>query len=258
MTVEMLDKKGPHFPDPLRVPSDMDKLRTTVDVKEQLGYVFDAITLTRKKLAGRVPLLGFVGAPWTLMSYMIEGGGSKMFIHAKTWIFKYPTESKRLLERITEVCIEFLAQQVVAGAQMVQVFDSWAGELTPHDFAIFALPYLRAIAERLPVRLKELGETPVPMTVFAKGAWYALDELCQSGYQVVGLDWLHDPAEAVRVADGRVTLQGNFDPNVLYGGREHITEAVERTVKGFGGGKQGWIVNLGHGEFGMRCVGGWG
>lgn len=154
------------------------------------------------------------------------------------------------------MCIEFLAQQVVAGAQMVQVFDSWAGELTPHDFAIFALPYLRVIAKRLPVRLKELGEAPVPMTVFAKGAWYALDELCQSGYQVVGLDWLHDPAEAVRVANGRVTLQGNFDPNVLYGGREHITEAVERTVKGFRGGKQGWIVNLGHGEFGVRCV--WG
>lgn len=228
----------------------MDKLRTTVDVKGELGYVFDAITLTRKKLAGRVPLLGFVGAPWTLMSYMIEGGGSKMFIHAKTWIFKYPETSKQLLERITEVCIEFLAQQVVAGAQMIQVFDSWAGELTPHDFAIFSLPYLRAISKRLPERLKELGQEPVPMTVFAKGAWYAFDELCGSGYQVVGLDWLHDPAEAYKVANGRVTLQGNFDPNILYGGREAITQAVERTVPGFGGGKKGWIVNLGHGEFG--------
>ncbi|KAH8148198.1 uncharacterized protein LAJ45_07650 [Morchella importuna] len=247
MAVEMIDKKGPHFPDPLRVPADLDKLRTTVDVKEQLGYVFDAITLTRKKLRGRVPLLGFVGAPWTLMSYMIEGGGSKMFIHAKTWIFKYPEESKHLLARITDVCVEFLAQQVVAGAQMIQVFESWAGELAPRDFDEFSLPYLKEIAERLPKRLRELGQEPVPMTVFAKGAWYALEKLCVSGYQVVGLDWTHDPEEAYKVAAGRVTLQGNFDPNILYGGRKAITEAVERTVPAFGNGKKGWICNLGHG-----------
>ncbi|RPB00857.1 uroporphyrinogen decarboxylase [Choiromyces venosus 120613-1] len=248
MAVEMLEAKGPHFPHPLRKLEDMAQLKEEVDVVGELSYVFDAIRLTRKKLAGQVPLIGFVGAPWTLLSYMIEGGGSRTFMFAKTWIFKYPRETRDLLSRITEVCIEFLARQVLAGAQMLQVFDSWAGELSPHDFRTFALPYIRQIAARVPERIRELGGgEPVPMTIFAKGAWYALDELCDSGYQVVGLDWTHDPAAAMEIANGRVTLQGNMDPNVLYGGREAITSAVERIAKGFGGGKKGWIVNLGHG-----------
>ncbi|KAF3938386.1 hypothetical protein ABW19_dt0210138 [Dactylella cylindrospora] len=247
MTVEMIDKKGPSFPDPLRDPSDLEKLKTEVDVKKELGYVFEAITLTRKELGGMVPLIGFSGAPWTLMSYMIEGGGSKMFIHVKTWVFKYPEESKRLLQMITDVVVDYCAEQVVAGAQLIQIFDSWAGELSPSDFKIFSLPYLRQISSRLPELLKARGVASVPMTVFAKGAWHALDDLCDSGYDVVGLDWTHDPAEAVKIARGRVTLQGNLDPNVLYGGREAITREVERMVKGFGGGKKGYIVNLGHG-----------
>jgi uroporphyrinogen decarboxylase len=127
------------------------------------------------------------------------------------------------------------------------VFDSWAGELSPPSFRDFALPYLRHISTELPKRLKELQADVVPMTVFAKGAWYALNELCDSGYDVVGLDWLQDPAEAVKVARGRVTLQGNADPGILYGGRDAITRVVEDMVKGFGGGKQRWIANLGHG-----------
>ena len=133
------------------------------------------------------------------------------------------------------------------GTQIVQVFDSWAGELAPHDFRTFSLPFLRQIAARLPERLLELGLARVPMTVFAKGAWYALDDLCGSGYDCVGLDWTHDPAEAVRIADGRVTLQGNLDPNTLYGGREAITRGVERMIRGFAHAKGRYIVNLGHG-----------
>jgi len=203
--------------------------------------------MTRKKLAGRVPLIGFAGAPWTLMSYMIEGGGSKMFTEVKRWIFTWPEESKALLQRITDVVVEFLAKQVRAGAQMIQIFDSWASELAPADFQVFSLPYLRQISGRLPKRLREMGLERVPMTVFAKGAWYALDDLCQSGYDCVGLDWTHDPAEAVKVANGRVILQGNLDPNVLYGGREAITREVEKMIKGFAGAKGKYIVNLGHG-----------
>jgi uroporphyrinogen decarboxylase len=126
MTVEMVEKRGPVFPEPLRVPSDVEKLRTEVDVQAELGYVFEAIKETRKKLAGRVPLFGFVGAPWTLMSYMIEGGGSKMFTEIKRWIFKWPEESKALLQRITDVVVEFLARQVEAGAQVLPT-------LTPTD-----------------------------------------------------------------------------------------------------------------------------
>ena len=255
MTVEMVDKKGPHFPEPLRSPTDgqYEKVMARdVDVKAELDYVYKAITLTRTKLNGRVPLIGFCGAPWTLLCYMVEGGGSKMFIQSKTWIYKYPEESQALLQKITEICVEYLALQVAAGAQLVQVFDSWAGELSPASFKDFSLPYLRHISANLPRRLKEMGLEPVPMTVFAKGAWYALEDLCESGYNVVGLDWLHDPAEAFKIANGRVTIQGNADPGVLYGGREAITQAVETMVAGFKKGKQGWIANLGHGMLSIR------
>lgn len=250
MTVEMLDKKGPHFPTPLKSPTDgqyEELMNRSVDVGKELDYVYQAITMTRRKLKGRVPLYGFCGAPWTLLCYMVEGGGSKLFVQVKTWIYKYPNESKKLLQKISELCVEYLALQVKAGAQIVQVFDSWAAELSPISFRNFSLPYLRYISHYLPLRLKELKLDAVPMVVFAKGAWYGLDDLCDSGYQVVGLDWLQDPAEAVRIARGRVILQGNADPGVLYGGKEAITTVVQEMVKGFGGGQQGWIVNLGHG-----------
>jgi uroporphyrinogen decarboxylase len=131
---------------------------------------------------------------------------------------------------------------------MIQVFDSWAGELSPSSFKTFSLPYLKYISDHLPGRLQELGLERVPMTVFAKGAWYALDTLCDTNYDVIGLDWLHDPAEAYKIAraKGKV-IQGNADPGVLYGSREAITGVVKEMVEGCGGGKQGWIVNLGHG-----------
>jgi uroporphyrinogen decarboxylase len=250
MTVEMVDKKGPSFPMPLKTPDDGQYkkiMQKQVDVGAELDYVYKAIALTRHKLKGRVPLIGFCGAPWTLLCYMVEGGGSRAFIQVKTWIFKYPAASKALLQKIADICVEHLAFQVAAGAQLVQVFDSWAGELSPASFKSFALPYLQHIAKHLPKRLNEMGLGPVPMTVFAKGAWYALDELCDSGYDVVGLDWLHDPAEARKTARERVTLQGNADPGVLYGDQAAITAVAEDMVKGFGGGQQGWIANLGHG-----------
>lgn len=250
MVVEMVDKKGPHFPHPLESPSDKqygEVLERQVDIVRELGYVYEAVTLTRQKLEGRVPLFGFCGSPWTLFCYMVEGGGSKIFKEVKRWIYTYPSESQAMLKKITDLCVEHLARQVKAGAQIVQVFDSWAGELTPAAFQTFSLPHLRYIASALPARIEALGCEPVPMVVFAKGAWHALNDLCESGYQVVGLDWLHDPAEAAKIARGRVTLQGNLDPGVLYGSRESITKEVEAMVRGFGGGKKGWIANLGHG-----------
>ncbi|TGO34035.1 hypothetical protein BHYA_0215g00120 [Botrytis hyacinthi] len=251
MTVEMVDKKGPHFPEPLESPEDGQYervLNKKVDVAAELDYVYKAITLTRHKLKGRVPLFGFCGAPWTLLCYMVEGGGSKLFVKTKTWVYRYPEASKALLQKIAEVCVEYLALQVKAGAQLIQVFDSWAAELSPSSFREFSRPYLAYISENLPKRLKELGLEQVPMVVFAKGAWYALDSLCDLGYQVVGLDWLQDPAEAVRIRGDRpVVFQGNADPGVLYGTRSEITRVVEEMVNGFGGGKQGWIANLGHG-----------
>ncbi|KAF2099791.1 Uroporphyrinogen decarboxylase [Rhizodiscina lignyota] len=250
MEVIMVDKKGPHFPDPLQSPEDKqykEVMERPVDVKKSLDYVYKAITLTRHKLKGRVPLIGFCGAPWTLLCYMVEGGGTKLFVQSKTWVYKYAEESKEILFKIAQICVDHLAQQVVAGAQMIQVFDSWAGELSPSTFKEFSLPFLKYIADTLPIKLQELKQEVVPMTVFAKGAWYALEDLCDLKYNVISLDWLHDPAEAFKVAQrkGKV-LQGNADPGVLYGGREAITKVVEEMVAGFQGGKQGWIANLGH------------
>ena len=251
MTVEMLDGKGPHFPTPLKSPTDGQYerlLNQKVDVKQELAYVYDAITLTRHKLAGRVPLFGFCGAPWTLLCYMVEGGGTKLFKESKTWIYKWPQETKALLRKISELCVTYLALQIQAGAQIVQIFDSWAGELAPSAFREFALPELQYISHNLPIKIKEMDLETVPMVVFAKGAWYALEELCESGYQVVGLDWLQDSKEAVGIVKGRVALQGNMDPGILYGGREAITKGVTEMVAGFWPEQKGWIANLGHGE----------
>ncbi|KAG0252345.1 Uroporphyrinogen decarboxylase in heme biosynthesis [Mortierella polycephala] len=244
MTVEMVPGKGPHFPEPLVLPADMAKLTKSVDVHKELQYVFDAITMTRHALNGRVPLIGFVGAPWTLMAYMIEGGGSKTLSKAKEWVFKYPKESHELLGRITDVCVDFLVGQVQAGAQMLQVFESWGGELSPHDFELFSLPYLAQIVTRVKAKLGK--DKAVPMTVFAKGSWYALDKLSVIGYEVVSLDWTHTPESAKAITKGHVTLQGNMDPNVLLGGDEAIVATVERMIRGFGSTER-YIANLGHG-----------
>ncbi|KAJ3723387.1 uroporphyrinogen decarboxylase [Lentinula raphanica] len=252
MGMEVLMNPGPSFPDPLNTPDDVSKLNQTVDVDKELGYVFQAITQTRIGLDGEVPLIGFCGAPWTLFAYMIEGGGSKTFTKAKTWLFKYPEESKALLLRIADVCVDFLVGQVKAGAQLLQVFDSWAGELSPHDFSLFSLPTLKHISSRVRASLSTQNIPQVPLTLFAKGANYALDELAKdSGYDVLGLDWCIDPSVAREIVKGKVALQGNMDPNVLYGGREAIESAVKRMCDEFKKGNNGevgaWIANLGHG-----------
>ncbi|PPQ65593.1 hypothetical protein CVT26_000542 [Gymnopilus dilepis] len=248
MGMEVLMNPGPSFPDPLVTPADVSKLHSTVDVQKELGYVFEAITQTRHELKGEVPLIGFSGAPWTLFAYMIEGGGSKTLQKAKTWLYKYPEESKALLLRIADVCVDYLVGQVKAGAQLLQIFDSWAGELSPYDFEQFSFPTLRHISTNVKRRLAEDGVPDVPMTLFAKGANYALRFLAQNaGYDVLGLDWQIDPVEARHLVGDKVALQGNLDPNVLYGGRDAIEAYVKRMCEGFRAGKRGWIANLGHG-----------
>ncbi|KAI8078880.1 uroporphyrinogen decarboxylase [Halteromyces radiatus] len=245
LEVTMVEGRGPVFPAPLVTPADMERLTKDVNVDEALGYVYQAITLTRHKLDGRVPLYGFIGAPWTLMAYMIEGGGSKTLSKAKSWLWKHPDATHELLQRITDVAVTFLVGQVRAGAQMLQVFDSWAGELSPHDFKIYSLPYIKQIATKVKQQLKEQGLEQVPMTIFAKGAWFALEDLVDIGYEVVSLDWTIDPEYARKVTKGKVVLQGNMDPSVLYGGDDAIRETATRMVKAFGGHQH--IGNLGHG-----------
>lgn len=239
LDVRMERGRGPVFPQPLQGPDDLRRL-IRPDVNESLGYVFDAITLVCRELNGRVPLIGFCGAPWTLMAYMIEGGGSKTFARAKTWLYTLPAESHRLLEAITDVLLTYLDGQIRAGAQAIQVFDSWAGYLGPVEFNMFALPYLRRIAAHLRENHPE-----VPTIVFAKGAHYAMEELAESGFNVIGLDWTMDPRVVRDIVGDRVALQGNLDPCVLYADPDTIRTEVLRMLSNFG--PLGHIANLGHG-----------
>ncbi|KAF7254724.1 Uroporphyrinogen decarboxylase [Varanus komodoensis] len=247
MEVVMVPGKGPTFPEPLKEVEDLLKLRQKVDVAAELSYVFQAITLTRHKLEGKVPLIGFSGAPWTLMSYMIEGGGSNTMAKAKAWLYRNPEASHRLLTLLTDVIVDYLVGQVAAGAQALQLFESHAGHLGPEQFSEFALPFIRSIAKRVKSKLQEDALPAVPMIVFAKDAHYALEDLAQSGYEVVGLDWTIRPQEARQRTGEGITLQGNLDPCALYAPKEKIGELVKRMLEGFG--SQRYIANLGHGLY---------
>ncbi|KAJ3338455.1 hypothetical protein HDU93_009471 [Gonapodya sp. JEL0774] len=246
MTVEMLPKEGPHFPQPLTTPSDLSNLKDKVDVALELGYVFDALSLTRHRLRGRVPLFGFVGAPWTLFSYMIEGGGSKTFSKSKGWLFKYPKESELLMGKITDVLVDFLAGQAKAGAQVLQVFDSHGGELSPQDYRQFVLPQTLSIPSRVNAALRKANVEPVPIVIFPRNAHGALKDFANSDYAAVSLDFGVDPSQARALLPGK-TLQGNMDPSVLYGSKEYIRDRVKTMVGQFG--KEKWIANLGHGIY---------
>ncbi|KAJ3212708.1 hypothetical protein HK099_007673 [Clydaea vesicula] len=244
LEVQMVEGKGPHFPHPIRVVEDLKRLKDTVDVDKELSYVYEAITLTRIKLDGRCPLFGFVGAPWTLFAYMIEGGGSKTLSKAKTWLYTYPKESHRLLQKTTDVIVDFILGQIRAGAQMIQVFDSWGGELTPKMFRTFSVPYLTQIASRVKAAMVEEG-LQVPLFIFAKGAHASLDILSSIGYDVVSLDCTIDPKQARIDTKWRVTLQGNADPNLLYAPADVIKKEVREMLNAFGANN--YIANLGHG-----------
>ena len=239
MDVQMVKGKGPVFTDPLESPDDLARL-VEPDVESSLGYVADAIRLTVDRLTGRVPLIGFCGAPWTLAAYMIEGSGSKSFSRARSWLYRHPDELVGLLDQLADVSIEYLDMQIRAGANLLQVFDSWAGMLGPREFERFALPTLQRIR-------REIGQRhpDVPVVVFAKGAHYALKDLAEAGYNVVSLDWTMDPRQARKDVGPNVALQGNLDPALLYAEPEVIRARVRDMLTAFG--PVGHIANLGHG-----------
>uniref|UniRef100_H2YNM3 Uroporphyrinogen decarboxylase n=1 Tax=Ciona savignyi TaxID=51511 RepID=H2YNM3_CIOSA len=248
MEVQMVPGKGPVFPKPLIHPNEIKALNQDPDIDKELGYVFDAITLTRKKLEGKVPLIGFSGAPWTLMAYMVEGGSSATFSKARAWLFQYPEESELLLNLLTNTIIKYLVNQVKAGAQTLQVFESHAGILGSSTFAKFSLQYLSRIASGVKKELSDLGISRVPLIVFAKGAHYALEELSATDYDVISLDWTIDPKRAREISSAKgKALQGNLDPAVLYGSPDSINCATKRMVEAFGA--RGHIANLGHGMY---------
>ncbi|MEQ8687318.1 MAG: uroporphyrinogen decarboxylase [Imperialibacter sp.] len=234
---EMVEKRGPTFPKTIKTEKDIDELRVA-DGETDLGYVIEAIKLTNKELAGRVPLIGFAGAPWTLFSYMVEGSGSKTFSKARGFLYTEPALAHKALEKITQSTISYLKAQVKAGAHMLQIFDSWAGVLPPQHYGDFSLTYIRKICEAIP---------EVPVTVFAKGAFFALDEIGQLPCATVGLDWNMDVAESRAKVGANRTLQGNLDPCALYGSFAEIEKATKGMLKAFG--SQRHIANLGHGVY---------
>lgn len=247
MIVEMLPGVGPSFPKPLINPTDLNSLKKPVDVDIELGYVFDAITLTRHRLNGKVPLIGFSGAPWTLMSYMIEGGGSKTMAKSKKWLYRWPEASHELLCMLTDIIINYLVGQVKAGAQMLQLFESNGGYLGPEQFNLFALPYIKKIQSGVREKLRKEGHDQVPMIIYAKDCHYALKDLGSVGFDVVGLDWTVFPKKARTDVGPNVTLQGNLDPCALYASQDDIEKFVKNMIDEFG--TQHYIANLGHGIY---------
>jgi uroporphyrinogen decarboxylase len=237
LTVE--DGIGPRFANPLRLPADFERLCDFAP-EHELRYVLDALRLARQELAGRVPLIGFAGAPWTLMSYMVEGGGSKSFSQAKRLLAEDAPRAHKLLDRLARTVGRFLLAQVEAGAQAVQLFDSWSGALGPADFREFALPYLSQAT-----RTAQAGGAPV--IVFCPGSGWALEEIAKAtGAEVIGVDWQTDARDARRrLPAERVTLQGNLDPCWLYAPPDMIRKRTHRMLDEFGG--RSHIANLGHG-----------
>eukprot|EP01121_Diplochlamys_sp_Union-15-3_P011873 TRINITY_DN3480_c0_g2_i1.p1 TRINITY_DN3480_c0_g2~~TRINITY_DN3480_c0_g2_i1.p1 ORF type:complete len:323 (-),score=47.74 TRINITY_DN3480_c0_g2_i1:124-1092(-) len=241
MDVTMHPGEGPIITNPLCQPDDIARVKLDADVS-QLQYVAEAIKLTKKKLNGRVPLIGFAGAPWTIMAYMIEGKGSKEWTLPKQWLYKYPEASHKLLSSITDITIQYLIMQAKAGANALQVFDSWASVLSPKLFRVFILPYLNRIADTLK---SVLGDS-FPLLLFPKGAHFALEEIGHSKYDVISLDWTIDPSYARSILKGK-TLQGNLDPCALYGNEESIKTEVKEMIEKFG--TRAYIANLGHGLY---------
>ncbi len=235
LNYEMEEKRGPVFPKRISSTSDLRDLH--IADPQELNYVIQAIELTKRHLNGRVPLIGFAGAPWTIFSYMIEGRGSKTFSEAKKALYTQPAFSHSLLEMITESTISYLKAQVRAGADVIQVFDSWAGILSPDQYNEFALPYISRICDAI---------RDVPKIIFAKGAFFARAKMNSIDCDVVGLDWNMEIDESRRLLPDKV-LQGNLDPCALYGSFDDIRRETKKMLKAFGASN--YIANLGHGLY---------
>ena len=233
---KMIETKGPLFEKTVHVKKDVEALRTAS--AEDLHYVTDAIKIVKRELNGKVPLIGFAGAPWTIFAYMIEGSGSKTFSRAKKMLYADPQLSHSLLRKITASTIDYLKAQISAGADVIQVFDSWAGILSPEYYKEFSLSYISQICDSI---------TEVPKIVFAKDAHFARKEMSKLSCEVIGLDWTMDITESRNLIGKNKTLQGNADPCLLYADYRTIKTEAEKMLRTFGG--QRHIANLGHGLY---------
>lgn len=255
LIVEMTSE-GPKFPNPLKV-DEMSRLHSDVDIAKRLNYVYQAITVTRHALEGRCPLIGFSGAPWTLMCYMIEGGGSKTMSSTKKWLYQNPKISHQLLDLLAAKVTDHLTEQAKAGAQLLQIFESNAEYLTRDLFEKFSYPYIIKICTQVKERLRNINVENIPIIVFARGGHYALDLLGAKNNEglidVLSLDWTMDPQQVRKQTN--LCLQGNLDPCALYSNVEQLEPMAERMLGRFG--TQSYIANLGHGIYpdaNIECV----
>ena len=234
--------EGPQFASPVRSRADVERLGVP-DPEQDLRYVLEAVRLIRRELDGEVPLIGFSGSPWTLATYMVEGGSSKDFAHIKALMYDQRPLMHQLLDVLARAVTAYLNAQIAAGAQAVMIFDTWGGILTPRDYREFSLAYMAQITQGL---TRHHEERAVPVILFTKngGAW--IKEMAAVGGDALGLDWTVDIGEARRAVGDQVALQGNMDPAVLYASPERIRSEVQRILECFGAGS-GHVFNLGHG-----------
>ncbi len=234
--------EGPQFARPVRSAADVAALPQP-DPEGELQYVMNAVRTIRKALAGRVPLIGFAGSPWTLATYMVEGSGSKEYAHVKGMLYGEPATLHALLGKLADAVTDYLNAQIAAGAQAVMVFDTWGGVLTPAAYREFSLAYMQRIVDRL---TREADGRRVPVILFTKNGGQWLDAMAETGCDGLGVDWTTDLARARQLTGDRVTLQGNLDPSTLYASPEAIREEVGKVLASYGHG-HGHVFNLGHG-----------
>ncbi|MFK7794122.1 MAG: uroporphyrinogen decarboxylase [Gammaproteobacteria bacterium] len=240
--LEFKEGDGPTFSNPVRSRSDIDKL-SVPDPTGELRYVTDAVSLIRKELDGRVPLIGFSGSPWTLATYMVEGGSSKDFSKVKGMLYDRPEDMQKLLDILSDSVATYLNAQIEAGAQAVMIFDTWGGALTPEDYRQFSLSSMTRIVEQLH---RSYDGSTIPVTLFSKGANHSLADLANSGANGVGLDWTINIGDARRIVGNKVALQGNLDPSILYSSEDSIKQHARKVLDDYGQ-NTGHIFNLGHG-----------
>jgi uroporphyrinogen decarboxylase len=234
--------EGPRFERPVRTAADVDALPVP-DPEDELRYVMDAVRLIRRTLNNRIPLIGFSGSPWTLATYMVEGGSTKTYSKVKGMLYNEPRLMHRMLDTVARSVTAYLNAQIAAGAQAVMIFDTWGGVLTPADYAEFSLNYMQQIVNGL---TRESEDRRVPVILFTKGGCQWLEIMADTGCDALGIDWSTDLAAARKRVGDRVALQGNLDPAVLYASPEVIREKVGNVLAAFGHGS-GHVFNLGHG-----------
>jgi uroporphyrinogen decarboxylase len=234
--------EGPKFRKTVRTAQDVEQL-PVLDIARDLPYVTDAVSLIRRELNGSMPLIGFSGSPWTLATYMIEGSGSKDFRHAKEFMYNHPELMHQLLDKLAQAVTAYLNAQIAAGAQVVQIFDTWGGILSTGAYQAFSLNYMKKIIAGL---TREADGRKVPVILFTKNGGLWLDEIADSGCDCVGLDWTIEMGRARTMIGDKVSLQGNMDPTILYSSPAAIRSEVDRILASYGAGN-GHVFNLGHG-----------